>query len=342
MDRLLRFGLPLFVCTALACSSNSISSNSDGGTNDHQDGSIGTPVDFAVPEGAFSVGIGPLPLMPGQEETVCITLKMPNTMDVDVVQLQATLAPGSHHLILYRSNATSESTTPTPCTPFEGVTNGEVPIMIAESLNSTLKLPTNVAYHFAANQMVKIEAHYINASPNMINGAGQVVLTPGASSVTYQPADIMFCGSTVQLETQGVPANNTDYVLNPGFYSGNNSDVDFTKIKVFAFTSHEHHLGKEVTISKSTSASDPGTMIYDNTSWDAPPLTDLDDQHLLTFNAGEGLRWQCSYDSADANPKPTGTTTFGQSAIDNEMCFIWAYYYPSVGRFVGIQDCAIQ
>jgi hypothetical protein len=230
---------------------------------------------------------------------------------------------------------------PTDCTPFSGIQNGEVPIMIAESSLTTLKLPTGVAYHFTAGEMVKLEAHYINATPNMLNGMGQITFYAGASGVSYQPADIMFCGSTLQLIQTGVPPNDSDFQLNPGFYAGG-PGVDFTKLKVFAFTSHEHHLGKEVTVSKSTSASNAGTPLYDNTSWDNPPLQAYDDAHLLTFKAGEGLRWQCSYDSLDAVPRPTTTTTFGQSAVDNEMCFIWAYYYPSVGRFVGPQDCDIQ
>src|SRR5262249_30298314 len=162
----------------------------------------------------------------------------------------------SHHLILYTSSATSEAPTPVPCMPFEGVTKGETPLFIAETLTTTLTLPTGVAYHFAPGQMVKLEAHYINATNAPINGMCTVSLSTGAAGMC-QEADIMFCGSTVQLTHEGVPADTARYSLNPGFYAGG-GDVDFAKLKVFAFTSHEHHLGSEVTIAKSTSASDPG------------------------------------------------------------------------------------
>jgi hypothetical protein len=278
--------------------------------------------------------------MPGEEKTVCSTLRLGNATAVDVVQMQAQLATGSHHLILYLSDATTEASTPVPCQPFEGITAGETPIFIAETETTTLKLPSAAAYHFPAGQMVKLEAHYINLTSNAVNGMGTVKLTSGTSG-SYSKADIMFCGSTAQLSQQGVPANTQRFTLNPGFYGGG-GDVDFSKLKVFAFTSHEHHLGAEVTISKSTSASAPGTQLFDNTDWEHPPLQTYDDAHLLTFGAGEGFRWQCSYDSLDASPRPTMTTYFGLSAISNEMCFIWAYYYPSVGRFVGPSDCTNQ
>jgi hypothetical protein len=285
----------------------------------------------------LQVGIGPLALMPGEEKTYCSTVRLGNAEAVDVVTLQSELAPGSHHLVLYQSSATSEARTPTPCQPFEGITTGETPLFIAETQTTTLTLPSGVAYHFAAGQMVKLEAHYINATTGAINGMGTVSLTAGSGGA-YQQAGFMFCGSMRQLDQTGIPPDTQRYTLDPGFYGGG-GDVDFTKLKVFAFTSHEHHLGSEVTIAKSTAASSPGTLLYDNTSWDHPPLQLYDDAHLLTFGAGEGFRWQCSYDSLDATPKPTTTTYYGLSAVSNEMCFIWAYYYPSVGRFVGPNDC---
>ncbi|HZS40352.1 MAG TPA: hypothetical protein VFF06_26150 [Polyangia bacterium] len=317
-----------FACSA--CGSNNASNGGDGGAGD-----------LGQAANAITMGIGPIPLAAGEERTVCVTRHLGLTADIDVTQVVATLAPGSHHLVLYRSTETVESLTPTDCQPFEGIQQGIVPILIAEKASTTLTLPSGVAYHFPQDQMVRIEAHYINATMNAIQGQGTLVLTPGATGVSYQQADIMFCGSVRQLSQTGIPPNQTNVTLNPGFYKGG-GDVDLTKLKVFAFTSHEHHLGSDVTVSKSTSASDPGTLLYDNKSWDNPPLQAYDDAHLLTFGAGEGFRWQCSYDSADAVPKPTTTTMFGTGALDNEMCFIWAYYYPSVGRFVGPTDCAYQ
>ena len=290
---------------------------------------------------SLSVEIGIPAIAAGVEETVCTTVQLPNTTDIDVTQLVAVLAPGSHHLILYRSTETVEAPTPTACMPFEGIAAGIVPILIAEKASTTVQLPTGVAYHFPPNQMVRLEAHYLNASTATIAGKGTVTLAVAPAGQTYLAADLMVMGSLKQLSGAGVPPDTQAFTLDPGFYDGAGK-IDLTALKLFALTGHEHHLGAEVTVSKSTSLTDPGTMLYDDKSWDNPELKSFDDAHLLTFAAGEGLRWQCTYDSMDAVPKPTDVTHFGLSAVSNEMCFVWAYYFPSVGHLIMGADGAFQ
>jgi hypothetical protein len=186
--------------------------------------------------------------------------------------------------------------------------------------------------------MVKLEAHYINATPAMIEGRGTVTLTLAPSGTATQRADVLLCGSEHELINQGIPPRQASVVLQPGFYAGG-GDVDLTKLRIFGLISHEHHLGTGVTIGKSTSAGDPGTQLYATQSWNEPPLELFDAAHMVTFSPGQGLRWQCSYDSLDAQPPPATPTYFGPSALKNEMCFFAANYYPSVGRFVGPRDC---
>ncbi len=293
--------------------------------------------DGGVPVGAFYVTTGQYMVAASSETVMCSTIRLPTTVDVDVTKIEATLTTGGHHLIMYKVNDTTEAPTPTPCDSVSNITSS-VPMIIAQNTDSLLNLPTGVAYHFAAGQMVKLELHYLNATPNPKMVEGRVTMTPAASGQTYQQADIMFCGSVTQLSTTGIPPNTSTAMLNPGFFAGNGS-IDFTKIKVFGLTSHQHWTGKEATISKSTSASSAGTMLYDNTQWDAAPLKTFDDTSLISFGPGEGIRWQCTYDTLDAAPPPSGTVKFGESARVNEMCFLWAYYYPSAGRFIGEGDC---
>jgi hypothetical protein len=153
------------------------------------------------------------------------------------------------------------------------------------------------------------------------------------------------CGSAGALYCDlggGLQPGDPNYKLPVGFYhgqaislQGNPQNVDLTKLKIFAFTSHEHHRGTGVKIWRSQSSDVSNSeLLYENTSWSNPPLEVLPDDKLLQFGANEGFAWQCSYDtSAD-----TQNVCFGESAND-EMCFIWAYYYPSVGRFIAGQDC---
>jgi hypothetical protein len=299
------------------------------------------------------VTIGPIPLRPSQETTQCIVVKLPSDVDVDVVEIDATLAPGSHHLIIYKSQALDESLKPSGCTSFSGVLGGDQPLFIAQSPTSTLKLPTGVAWHLPANQMLLLEAHYLNASANMIQGMGSVTFIPGDPNQTYQPADLMFCGSVSQLgggagfsgncpSGVGLPPGQVTS-LSPDFYGGtvNTTDptkaVDLTKLKVFGLTGHQHRHGTDFKIWKTTDGTDPSglTPIYESVHWDNAPLEDFDDAHLISFAPNEGLMWQCTYDTS----MESQSVCFGESAATQEMCFLWAYYYPSVGRFVQGRDC---
>jgi len=293
--------------------------------------------DGGVPIGAFYVTTGQYMVAPSSETVMCSTIRLPTSVDVDVTKIEATLTTGGHHLIMYKVTDTTESPTPTKCDSVTNITSS-VPLIIAQNTDSTLNLPSGVAYHFAAGQMVRLEVHYLNATANAMNVEGKVTMTPAAAGQSYQQADIMFCGSVLQLQSTGIPPNTSNVQLSPGFFAGNGS-IDFTKIKLFGLTTHQHWTGKEATISKSTSASSVGTPLYDNTSWSSAPLKTFDDASLVSFAQGEGIRWQCTYDTLDASPPPTSTVKFGESARSNEMCFLWAYYYPSAGRFIGQGDC---
>jgi hypothetical protein len=301
--------------------------------------------DMAKPlDNALKVQIGPFELQSGVEVVKCVVVPVPSNVDIDVVRLRTTLAPGSHHMILYRTDAT-EPRGPYDCTSFDGVFRNEAPVFIAESASSDMQLPTGVAYRFKANQLVRLEAHYINTTSKPIMALGAVELVPGAPNQTYQPAEMMMCGSAASLYCDfggGVRAGEPAYKLPVGFYNGNavglggGTNVDLTQLKIFAFTSHQHHRGTNVTIwrSMSNDVSSNATQIYSNDSWDNPPLTVLPDDKLLTFNKGEGFAWQCTYNTVG----DTQDICFGES-FNDEMCFIWAYYYPSVGRFIAQHDC---
>ena len=154
---------------------------------------------------------------------------------------------------------------------------------------------------------------------------GTVHLTVGPAGAAYQLADIMFCGSVVELYTKGVPPGMS--TLSPGFYSPP------TGVRVFGLTAHQHRRGTLMTIAKSTGRQDEGQVLVNGQPWDNEPFVKFGDANLLTFTPNEGLRWQCHYNNLDSD-----TIRFGESADSNEMCFLWAYYFPSVGHFIS-QAC---
>jgi hypothetical protein len=95
---------------------------------------------------------------------------------------------------------------------------------------------------------------------------------------------------------------------------------------VFALTGHTHQLGTNVEIYKTSGTDDDGTEIYpmgEEFVWSESPVIQYDPP--MYFGEGDGFRYRCTWDN-DTN-KNVG---FGESAAD-EMCFFWAYYYPSQG-----------
>ncbi len=79
-----------------------------------------------------------------------------------------------------------------------------------------------------------------------------------------------------------------------------------------------------------TGATDTTDLVTDGTNWANPPL--VLPSPALDFPTGQqlGLAFQCTW-----NNTTSAEVSFGESAND-EMCFLWHYYYPSSG----FQFCA--
>jgi hypothetical protein len=270
-----------------------------------------------APPGMESVqgSIGPIPLMAGQEETVCIIKRLTNPDPLVVTNIQINLAPGSHHLILYSVPDTQEKLTPFPCQPFTGLAIGVAePIVFANKSQVTWTFPSGVGFALAATQMVRIEAHYINATNNMINGQGAVTLQGWnqASAPPWQKAQGLFVGTS----NVSIPPQAT-------FSTGPQFQVGPAGTQLISITTHEHRLGTRAQVWASAMPGDQSTSIADDKDWSNPSWSLL--QPAFTFDGKSGITFQC-----DWNNTTSQQVTFGESAL-NEMCFVGGYYYPSHG-----------
>jgi hypothetical protein len=288
--------LPLLGLVALlACSS---SSGSTAGSSDLQ------------------TGIGPIPLAAGQEETVCIVKPLGNAEDLLLTGFDMNLAPGSHHLIAYRTDA-GEVDTPYACAPFTGVAIGkDVPLAFANADTVSFAFPAGVGIELPAQSMVKIEAHYINATAKALEGKGTVTLhaTPKASAGTFQVADFMAFGTF----NINIPPNSS-MSTGPVFQAAE------AGLHMNLITTHEHRLGTRAQVWASSKAGDLSTKIADDKDWASPAWTKLSPQ--VDFDGTNGLTFQCDWTNTTDK-----TITFGESALD-EMCIVAGYYYPSKGVY---------
>jgi hypothetical protein len=276
-------------------------------------GSDSDPAPDASPPGA-TLQMPPVTLASGQETTLCVTLQLDNSTPQMLRHIHSSIAAGSHHLIAYRVPATTPlQPTPMPCQPFSDITSGAQPMIIAESAEADVVYPDGVGLPIEVHQVVRLEQHYFNSGDAAIQSSGSVTLDlsdPGPSVVA---ANLMFWGAQ-QFSISPHEASSADYfhVVTPGTH-------------VFALTTHEHHFGTLATIEQAAAPQPAaGQELYRNTDWAHPPLKPF--SPAIVFDGTEGLRVHCEWFNASEHP-----VTFGLSASTDEMCFFWAYYYPSHG-----------
>ena len=114
-------------------------------------------------EATYETFIGDWDLKPGDENTRCVVKRLNNETEIWVSRIRTLLNEGSHHLIVYKSNETEERLQPFSCTPFiETLKDQTFPLMITQIREETLAFPNGVAFRFEPNQMIRIEAHYLN------------------------------------------------------------------------------------------------------------------------------------------------------------------------------------
>ncbi|MDB4940755.1 MAG: hypothetical protein JWP97_289 [Labilithrix sp.] len=310
----------VLVVTAVACSSSSdapgATPGADGGSSS---GDGGPGADASAPAGSYTVQFGPVDVAPGEESTKCMTMRLGNPAAMHVSSVHNVLSNGSHHMIVYRVNDTEEQKTPFKCQPFTDTldpTKGST-LMISQKHDDALVLPEGVAYTVGANQMVRLEMHYINPGAAPIQVQATSTFIPLDDAKFQYEADFLFIGTPdINLPPMSTGSVGPMFVKLPAEYD----DVNF-----FAITGHEHQYGKDVQVSTAAAKGDTGTPVYKVPGWlwSEPATVQANPPFKVPAGGGFNLtcRWQNTSDKA---------VSFGESAND-EMCFFWAYYYPSKG-----------
>jgi hypothetical protein len=310
----------LFVCLALLSFIACKKSTAPGGGGDDDMGGPDAPGTTEPGGTTYMLQWGPVTVPANTEDTQCVILPLANTDAVKIHEIHDTLTVGSHHMIVYRDNMDGSAvTTPYDCQPFTGALNttGNIePLAITQKLDDDIVLPDTVAYTFSANQMIKIELHYINTtdSPEVIQG--NVVFTSADASTVPNEAGLLFTGSP----DVDVKANQTT-TLHEFFNLP--TDIDLSQSHIFAITGHEHHLGTSVEVNVAPGSAGPFTPVYNPSSfsWSDPATQEQNPDFAVP--TGGGFDFTCTWVNNTAND-----VKFGESACD-EMCFFWAYYWPA-------------
>ena len=313
------------VCLLLsAVSACKKSTSTGGGDDDEKQPDASMTMTGSGSNVTYSLQWGPVNVAANVEDTQCIWLQLPNTASIKVHEIHNLLSDGTHHLIVYKDDMdTTEQTTPMDCQPFTGALNttGNIaPLVITQAKDDDVVLPDAVAYTFNPNQMIKLELHYINTSDAAENIMANINFVTADPSTIMDEAAIMFTGS---IDVDLPPGLNTLHQ----FFTVPDG-LDFSQSHFFAVTGHEHHYGTGVEVNVGPGSAGPLTPVYDPTNflWSEPPTQDQ--TPAFSIPQGGGFDFTCTWDNTSS-----GVVKFGESAND-EMCFFWAYYWPSQGAKV--------
>jgi hypothetical protein len=269
---------------------------------------------------SYSITWGPLEVPAGIDHTQCVTKRLGNPSELQVGSIRNVLSGVSHHLIVYKVADEEERPEPYDCDPFQDTLDPSkgMPLMITQKAEETLELPEGVAFTLEPDQMIRLEMHYVNpgVEPATIEATSTMIaIAPGAFE---HEAGFLFAGSA-DVEVPGNAATTLGPVLidMPPELEGKN---------FFAFTGHVHKLGTNVTVDMTDG--DGRVPVYDveGFEWSEPPTQTHDPAVVL--GEDEGFEITCAWNNT--TPDDVG---FGEQASD-EMCFFWAYYYPSEGSRV--------
>jgi len=285
------------------------------------------PVDGNPGGETYTIEWGPVEVQPLEEDTRCVTLDLGNEIPVKIDAIHNVLGASSHHFIVYRVTDDPISETPTPCTPFVDTLDptAGAPLMITQKPEETIQLPAGVAFSLTAHQRVRLEMHFINPTNSVVTATASSELHAMPDADFRQEADFLFIGNPdIQLASSSqVQTLGPTWFPYPSTLAG---------VNVFAITGHTHKLGVNVEVETAATEADTGSVVYAPTgfNWAEPETVRHDPPFVLP--EGGGFRFTCEW------LNETGQTVqFGESAND-EMCFFWAYYYPSKGSKVCVHS----
>ncbi len=271
-------------------------------------------------------------LAAGEEATKCVVIPIGNMTDEFIRRIYVNLGDASHHLIVYRSSTAVLRDQPFACQGFSGIRSlmdFDTPLAIAQMRETTVQMPPRVGMPIDRGSFVRLEFHAVNITAAPVRAMARVLIDTVDQTAALASANLMFWGNV----SINLPPNAP-------------SDVDMfqtplSSVRVFGLTSHTHHFGTRATIHRATATRTPvaqgnifsnivdGELLHESRNWSDPPLTLFDPP--ITFAAGEGLHLNCHYQNT-SNQR----VTYGES-VGNEMCFLWAYYYPAPR---GVHICA--
>jgi hypothetical protein len=266
----------------------------------------------------------------GEEILDCQLLTLPSTLGPAAHMISASheYTQGSHHLAVYTTDFTAlpaGAGQVTDCLPDNqnnnSLNHARGVLYAAQTPTGTLNFPPGVGLPVSAGQVVLLNFHFVNPTPNDVKASANATLTinPDGAGITVN-AGVLFWNDPYVAVPAGAQAHAQMRCPIPG---------DITVAKV---VSHYHKRGVSY-----AAYIDPApdqlatTPFYTSSNWEDPDVLNA----IIPIAGGSAIRYRCDYDNQ------AGTSDFfeGASAVANEMCGFAATYYPDQG--IGANLCVL-
>ncbi len=273
-----------------------------------------------APENGYQFHVGPFDILPNRDREIFIYEELNNPEDIYIKKVEITMAPGSHHFILYNFPETLlDAFLPRPGeirdiydTSGDFITSTLFTMQFHQFVqgtqwpNTTYQFPEGVALRLPANTGFDLNSHYANRTNETIQGEVY------ANIHTVEAEEVEHVAEILWLDNQNItlPAGEVTTLRRTFIF-----DEDRHIVQLW---SHAHEHMTEFKVFISGGARD-GELVYYTNDWEHPPILQLDPPMLMP--AGTGYTLETTYDNFE--DRDLG---FGLLSTDEMMMLFGAYY----------------
>jgi hypothetical protein len=261
---------------------------------------------LVLPEAGLQIAVPPRDLAPGEEIEECYFKSIDNAEALDVVEIETAAALGIHHFNIWKTSiehAEGWDACPDSSTMW---LSGRM-LVDGSAAPVDHLFPPGVAVAVAPQTMLVFNLHMINATPDELRQQLVLNLTTTAEPVEHYSEVFGFSIFDIELP----PRQTTTLTRDCQLLSGTN---------IVTLSSHFHARGDAAFAD--LYREDGAHRIYDNASW-SEPVVAYYDPPLAIGDASLWLTYGCTWTNESDD-----VIHYGGSAYDDEMCFVFGYYYP--------------
>ncbi len=310
------FASSILALAFLGCGSGGSAGDDVGDDDDTPD--AGDP---PVPTSGFQIRTPDIVIQPGEEITYCYYTTIDVDQAVGVSKWSSVMTPGSHHLIMYFTDAAqgADGTIDTGCGATGGGLDFPVWTYSAGTPEAELAMPANVGMLVKPQQKLFVQMHYLNTSPTeAINAHVTINAETFAEGVSYQQAAAYVTYNTGIDLDPGETATVTGTCAVP-------SDANF-----FLLSTHSHRFTTH------TWVDDGASMIFESDDWEHPGARQWMAAPHFGFDSGE-LTYSCTATNTSGARVQTGN-----SALTDEMCMAVGYFFPATNSKLCLNSFVVQ